>query len=266
MNARIIVVAGAFLFAAQSLSTAAPAGPKPNTAPPAATSAQPRNTFPQLADGVKSIVKLCFTVKADGSVTDARVKKIEFFLKNKSLQPKNSVKRAVEKAALDGTKKWKFYPRRINGMAVATSNVCQIMNFNSRNPPLDNNLAAHSVSAAAPLSSGTSAADAAATGSKANVAPPQLRGGVQSNVKVCFTVDADGSVTDARVKRIAFILKNNAPRPGKRVQRALIKTALLMVTQVQWISFPRQLNGVAVATPNVCRVMEFKPNKPPLEN
>lgn len=153
MYFRTAIAACAFLFAAPFLSAATLPSSGPSTAAaPAATSSRAiitskltpiKRFFPVFAPitviaGVQMDVTICFTVKADGSVSDARVKNFHVALINSTRKPGPSVQRAVpkvwpkiQKITIRAIRKWKFSPRRINGKAVATPNVCQAMGFRS---------------------------------------------------------------------------------------------------------------------------------------
>lgn len=130
MQPRIIVAAGFFLLATQSLSVAALAGPGASTVTaPVATGHKANDAPPQLTGRIKIIVKVCFTVEADGSVSDAWVEKIHFYPAGGMSKPGPKIKRELEKSALHKIQKWKYFPRRINGKAVSTPGVCQVMSF-----------------------------------------------------------------------------------------------------------------------------------------
>jgi len=73
--------------------------------------------------GIQGSVETCFTVRADGSVGDARVVGAS----------SSQARRLLGPAALRTIGKWKFVPRRAGGHAVATSGVCQDLVFRLRN-------------------------------------------------------------------------------------------------------------------------------------
>lgn len=113
MHSRIIVGAGALLFAAPLLSAAALAGPSASSATPAAadTKVQTRYPlrvfkrvtplYPALPNTGEVGVETCFTVNADGSVSDARVTKIHFYLTDHKSIPGPRVQHEFEKSTLD---------------------------------------------------------------------------------------------------------------------------------------------------------------------
>lgn len=69
--------------------------------------------------GVEGFVATCFTVRADGSVADARV------VGASSPQ----ARRLLGPAALQAIARWRFFPRTLAGHAVATRDVCQDIRF-----------------------------------------------------------------------------------------------------------------------------------------
>lgn len=70
--------------------------------------------------------------------------------------------------------------------------------------------------------------------------------GVEGSLRTCFTVAADGSVVDPRIAGAS------SPEARRVFGPYAVRTIL------QWKYFPRQVNGVAVATPNVCATVQFK--------
>lgn len=68
---------------------------------------------------VTGTVTTCFTVRSDGSVASPRV----------AGATSAQARRLLGQAALVSILQWKFVPRTVNGHAVATSNVCQDINF-----------------------------------------------------------------------------------------------------------------------------------------
>lgn len=145
MHYRIIIAACVFSLAAQPLSAVALSGSSASSAAPAATSPKPHITSPlrpikrvapkppstALTEGFSGNVMVCFTVKADGSVSDARVKTIHPVPTPFKFLPSPKIQKKFGKSALDAIRKWKFSPRMVNGKAVATPNVCQSFIFNS---------------------------------------------------------------------------------------------------------------------------------------
>lgn len=75
---------------------------------------------PQAAmQGIEGYVKTCFTVAADGSVVGPRV-----------VGASSPQARALlGQSALQTILRWKFFPRKLDGKAVATPNVCQDIRF-----------------------------------------------------------------------------------------------------------------------------------------
>ncbi|MGH8225674.1 MAG: TonB family protein [Gammaproteobacteria bacterium] len=75
---------------------------------------------PQAAiQGVEGYVKTCFTVASDGSVVSPYV--------TGASSPQ--ARELLGQAALQTILRWKFFARKVNGKAVATSNVCQNIQF-----------------------------------------------------------------------------------------------------------------------------------------
>lgn len=76
-----------------------------------------------MARGVQGTVKTCFTVNPDGSVSSPHVEGAS----------SPQARRMLGQAALKTIRQWKFFPRKENGKPVATSGVCQPIQFSMGN-------------------------------------------------------------------------------------------------------------------------------------
>lgn len=75
---------------------------------------------PQAAyQAIEGSVTACFTVSAAGSVIDPYV----------AGASSPQARRALGAAALNAVRQWKFFPRVVNGAAVTTPRVCQVVRF-----------------------------------------------------------------------------------------------------------------------------------------
>lgn len=68
---------------------------------------------------VEGQVNTCFTVEPDGSVSNPRVVGAS----------SPAARQLLAQAALQTILQWKFFPKKVNGQPVATSNVCQEIKF-----------------------------------------------------------------------------------------------------------------------------------------
>ncbi|MGH8127890.1 MAG: energy transducer TonB [Gammaproteobacteria bacterium] len=80
--------------------------------------------YPPRAVSVEGVVTVCFTVKKNGTVANARVVYTSFHPKG-YITAQNDLKAA----ALIVIQQWKFEPERINGHAVNRPGVCQDFDF-----------------------------------------------------------------------------------------------------------------------------------------
>lgn len=79
--------------------------------------------------------------------------------------------------------------------------------------------------------------------------------GVQGDVKVCFTVDADGSAHGFHVADARFWADGRKP-PDRDAEGQLEHEALTTVEQ--WRFKPRRADGRPVKTPDTCQLIRFR--------
>jgi len=92
--------------------------------------------YPPVAQyqGVEGDVKLCFVVKANGSVGNVQSSKTKFWTAS-GRTPTTYAEKILKEMAFTTIKKWKFAPRRISGKPVTTPGVCQTIKFRIGSPP-----------------------------------------------------------------------------------------------------------------------------------
>lgn len=116
----------------------------------------PRYPAPAVYKGYQGTVRVCFTVTAKGTVTDLRRTGYPNLEAPPGTDaPASATTRAAEartllgRAAVATLQKWRFVPRKKNGKAVATPNVCQNIAFHLARGPAPGEVAAVQKAAAA---------------------------------------------------------------------------------------------------------------------
>lgn len=124
--------------------------------------------------------------------------------------------------------------------------------------------------AALPLAALASGAGQAAAGgpTPVHVVPPSYprlarAEGVEGRLVVCFTVDADGSTSNAQVRSVPAA-HTGKPKLDEKIGKEFAHSALAAVQQ--WQFKPREVDGKAVATPDVCQPLQFALQAPQKES
>lgn len=87
--------------------------------------------------------------------------------------------------------------------------------------------------------------------------------GIEGNVDVCFTVEANGTLAALRIANVEFQRTQPAIR-GSTYDRAYDRAtqealkAEAVYTMTQWKFNPAHKNGKPVRTPGTCQVIEYK--------
>ncbi|MGH9438998.1 MAG: energy transducer TonB [Terriglobia bacterium] len=77
--------------------------------------------------GLNGVAVACFTVKADGTVANARVKSLPYTPSSPMMG--GQVRKELAQSMLTAVKQWKFIPQLVNGKPVATLDVCRQIKF-----------------------------------------------------------------------------------------------------------------------------------------
>jgi len=139
--ATLLGVAIAGLAPATATAAEGPSSPDATTAAQAGNCNCPvpihtvRPVYPIEAgmDGAQANVRVCFTVTADGTVADARVKSVKRpQLSHPPLSEYGDLPRQFSEASLIAIRRWRFRPASVHGQPVATHDVCQPLRFRLR--------------------------------------------------------------------------------------------------------------------------------------
>lgn len=163
--------------------------------------------------GIQGRLEVCFTVTAAGSVSHASVESAS----------SGPVRKHLGGAAVRSISGWKFFPRVVDGKPVATPGVCQPVNYRAgaRDRPI---------------------------GLKVKVRPryPYLarRRHVTGAVRVCFTVEPDGSVSDPHVDSAS----------SKKAANYFSQSAVRTIAH--WKFYPKIVKGKPVVA-HACRTLTY---------